>query len=106
MMSIKRKIALYHRTRDDIARRIVTDGFGDGDGYYLTNNHHSGVWFSDQVLDANEGAFGDTVIRIRLDEREIAQFEWIDEGKMYREWCIPVHLVNGSKSAEIVAPSV
>ena len=58
------------------------------------------------MLDANEGAFGDTVIRIRLDEQEITRFEWIDEGKTYREWCIPVQLVNGSKSAEIVGPSV
>ena len=59
------------------------------------------------MLDANEGAFGDTVIRIRLDEQEIAQFEWIDEGKTYREWCIPVQLVNGSNTnPHIEAPTV
>lgn len=95
-------ISLYHRTREDIARRIVAGGFSDGDGYYMTNNHHSGVWFSDQPLEANEGAFGNTLIRIRLDEREIAQFEWVERGKLYREWLIPVQLVNRSKSAEIV----
>jgi hypothetical protein len=95
-------ISLHHRTREDIAKRIVTGGFSDGDGYRMTNNHHSGVLFSHQPLEADEGAFGNTLIRIRLDEREIAQFEWVERGKSYREWLIPVQLVNCSKSAEIV----
>jgi len=33
---------------------------------------------------------------------EIAQSEWVEQGKSYREWLIPGQLVNCSKSAEIV----
>jgi hypothetical protein len=99
-------VTLHHRTGEDVAKRVVANGFNDDDGYYLTNNHHSGVWFSDQVLDANEGAFGDTIIRIRLDELEIAPFEWIEEGRAYREWLIPAQVVNESGSVEIVGARI
>ena len=87
-------ITIYHRTRADIAKSIVATGFQDGHGYFMTNIHHGGVWFSDRPLDSNEGAFGDTLICVRVDEREIERFEWIEEGKPYREWLIPARIVN------------
>jgi hypothetical protein len=41
-------------------------------------------------LDVNEGAEGDTLLRIDLSmpESDIADYEWIEEGKPYREWLI------------------
>jgi hypothetical protein len=87
-------ITIYHRTRADIAKSIVATGFQDGHGYFMTNIHHGGVWFSDRPLDSNEGAFRDTLICVRVDEREIERFEWIEEGKPYREWLIPARIVN------------
>jgi hypothetical protein len=87
-------IALYHRTRADIARSILATGFQDGDGYYMTNNHHGGVWFSDSPLGPEEGAYGDTMLFIRVHENEIVRFEWTDQEKPYREWLIPAHVVN------------
>jgi hypothetical protein len=89
-------ITLYHRTTKDIARRITADGFRDSEGYYGTENLHHGVWLSDRALDADEGAVGNAVLRVELtkDEPEIAQFEWIEDGKQYREWLIPASLIN------------
>jgi hypothetical protein len=89
-------ITLYHRTTEGIATRIVADGFRDREDYYLTENLHSGVWLSDRPLDANEGAVGNALLRVELNigDREIAEFEWIEDGKPYREWVIPACLIN------------
>jgi len=47
-------------------------------------------------LDENEGAVGNALLRVELNkkEHEIAQFEWIEDGKPYREWLIPSCLIN------------
>jgi hypothetical protein len=54
---------------------------------------HSGVWLSNIPLDENEGAKGDVLLRIDLDT-DVARFEWIEDGKPYREWLIPASIVN------------
>jgi hypothetical protein len=89
-------VTLYHRTTEDAARQILADGFGDGEGCYLTENLYSGVWLSGRPLDANEGACGNTLLRVELTkgEHKIAEFEWIEDGKPYREWLIPASLIN------------
>jgi hypothetical protein len=89
-------ITLYHRTTKDIARRIAADGFRDIEEYYSTENLHYGVWLSDRALDEDEGAVGNAVLRVELtkDEPEIARFEWIEDGKPYREWLVPASLIN------------
>ena len=76
-------VTLYHRTSENIARHIVVDGFGDSQDYYGTGNLHSGVWLSDHPLDADEGAVGNTLLRIELNlsDGEIARLEWIEDGK-------------------------
>ena len=55
-------------------------------------------------LDANEGADGDTLLLVELDliEQELAQFEWVEEGKDYREWLIPAALINAKAKVQIV----
>jgi hypothetical protein len=96
-------LTLYHRTTEANARQIIANGFRDGTGYYLTNRLWSGVWFSDQPLDENEGACGNVLLRIKLDKRrrEIAKFEWIEDGKGYREWLMPAALINKFGAVEI-----
>jgi|SoimicmetaTmtLMB_FD_contig_31_5853584_length_519_multi_1_in_0_out_0_2 hypothetical protein len=96
-------ITLYHRTDENIARKIIDGGFRDGKGYYMTPRLYSGVWVSDQPLDENEGANGNALIRIELakDEHEIEFFEWIEDGKPYREWLIPAALLNEFGKIEI-----
>jgi hypothetical protein len=83
---------LYHRT--SAADAILRDGFKDTTGYYLTSTEYNGVWFSDVPLDGNEGADGDMLLAVEIPEEVIAEYEWIEEGKPYREWLIPADLVN------------
>jgi hypothetical protein len=83
---------LYHRT--GAAHQILANGFRDGEGTYLTSVVHRGVWLSNMPLDCNEGAKGDQLLCLELDEQAIAEFEWIEEGKGYREWCIPAQIIN------------
>jgi hypothetical protein len=87
---------LWHRTSADRAESILREGFRDGHGGYMTDREFRGVWLSDQPLDSNDGAWGDTLLRVMLGctEDEISDFEWIEEGKAYREWLIPALFVN------------
>lgn len=102
----------YHRTYHP--RSILTEGFRDGSGTYLTANTYTGVWLSDVVLDCNDGANGHAVLAVDLDD-EISKYEWADEtlavdpitgepildadgrqvtGMGYREWLVPATIVN------------
>jgi hypothetical protein len=86
---------LYHRTSQEAASAILADGFQDVEGTYLTCNVHRGVWLADRPLDENEGAFGNVVLKVEgIDERTIADCEWIEDGKPYREWLIPAAVLN------------
>jgi hypothetical protein len=89
-------LTLFHRTTTEAAVLILGQGFRDGRGRYLTTQEWTGVWVSDVPLDNNEGATGEALLRIALtlDESEIAHYEWIEEGKGYREWLIPAALLN------------
>ncbi len=99
-----RPLVLYHRTTVKNANRILAHGFKDATGTYLTEQEWSGVppqkftgvWLSDQLLDINEGVPGDVVFVVTLDlsEAELDQYEWVEEGKPYREWLVPAELVN------------
>lgn len=46
---------------------------------------------------------GDSVLLVdlALSGKEIAQFEWIEEGKPYREWQIPAKLINENASIRV-----
>ena len=92
---------LFHRTTRKNVSNILRSGFVDGIGTYRTNTEHSGVWLSDMPLDANEGVFGDSllVVVLGLTEEQLADFEWIEDGKGYREWLIPAALVNTNAEA-------
>jgi hypothetical protein len=72
---------LYHRTTRQAARRIVAEGFRDGQGRYMTAQIHRGVWGADQILDENEGARGDTVLVVVIPEAVAGPYEWIEGGK-------------------------
>jgi hypothetical protein len=75
-------LTLWHRTRTENAALIRREGFRDGAGRYLTELKLSGVWLSDHPLDANDGAWGEVLLRVALDctEADIRDFEWIEEG--------------------------
>ena len=41
------------------------------------------------------------LVDLALSGKEIAQFEWIEEGKPYREWQIPAKLINENASIRV-----
>ena len=82
---------LYHRT--NASSQILAEGFRDGAGTYMTDREWRGVWLSDRVLDANEGAIGDAVLFVEIPEEEIAPYAWIQDIG-YREFLVPAELVN------------
>ena len=97
---------LFHTTY--AADAILTEGFRDGLGTYLTDQIYYGVWLADRTVDANEGADGDTVLVLDIPEEVIAPYEWVAEWPepdpsipaeviarlAYREFLVPAEIVN------------
>jgi len=80
----------------DVADAILRDGFRDATGPYMfIGIELTGVFLGDRPMDVNEGAKGDQVLRVELpDDIDVDDFELIEEGKTYREWCVPAALIN------------
>jgi hypothetical protein len=86
---------LYHRSTQEAAEQILTSGFRDGEGAYMITNWYRGVWIGDRPLDADEGAKEDTLLRVvACSQKYIARWEWVAEGKPYRERLVPSRIVN------------
>jgi len=85
---------LFHVTTARAAAAILGEGFRDGNGYG-TAESFSGVWLADRPLDVNEGAQGDTVLAVRfaVPLSALADYEWIEQGKPYREWLVPANFI-------------
>ena len=97
---------LFHRTSNDKAQTILAQGFRDGVGAYLTLGRWRGVWLSSIPLDENEGAEGDTLLKIDfgISDEELTQWEWVEDGKSYREFLIPADVVNRLSTVKVVPP--
>jgi len=95
---------LYHVTTRAVARCICENGFRDGVGYYGMTRLRRGVWLSEMPLDENEGAEGDTVLRVvlRMSEGELERYEVVEEGKPYREWLVPARVLNRNMRVEVI----
>jgi hypothetical protein len=85
---------LYHVTSEEAARSILRDGFLDGRGTYLTIQEWTGVWLSDSPVSVNEGAQGETILAVDIPLDLVLDYEWVEEGKPYREFLVPARLVN------------
>ena len=90
---------VYHRTFYSAA--ILREGFRDSTDTYMTTREHTGVWVSDCPLDENEGADGDVLLTLSVPIDVFAQYEWLEEGKPYRESLIPAAILN-----TLAAPTV
>ena len=93
---------LYHSTTEEDASCILREGFRDRTDYYLTDELHTGVWLSDRPLDENEDVASGALLSVELDEARVTPFEWIEEGKPYRELLIPANIVNGSPVSRVL----
>jgi hypothetical protein len=54
-----------------------------------------GVFLSDKPRDGNEGAGGDKLVKVTLPDDccDFSCYELVEEGKPYREWCIPAEII-------------
>ncbi|WP_131811902.1 hypothetical protein [Mycobacterium mantenii] len=93
----------YHTT--DAAEAVLRDGFRDTTGsYMIVGLELTGIWLSNRPLDVNEGTKGDQVLRVKLpDDIDIGDFEVIEEGKPYREWCVPAELINARATVTLLS---
>jgi hypothetical protein len=88
---------LYHVTSPAAADAILKTGFRDTTGNYGTDRLWSGVWLADRPLDINDtGRLAEATLEVTLKiaEAKLAEYEWVQAGKNYREWLIPAQIVN------------
>jgi hypothetical protein len=76
---------VYHTTTEAAARAIVHEGFRDHTGCYMTTQQFTGVWVADRPLDYSEGCKGDTLLGLTIPDTLFVEYEWVEEGKPYRE---------------------
>ncbi len=95
----------FHST--DAAYVILRDGFRDGTGNYMFSGLTlTGVFIADRPVDCNEGATGAQVLAVELvDEVTIAEFELVEDGKPYREWCVPAEILNRHATVRLPKPA-
>lgn len=93
----------FHRT--PVGEAILLSGFRDASGSYgLAASTLTGVFLSDVPLDINEGAEGGDLLEVTLPaDVALDDFELVEEGKPYREWCVPASLLNDRGSIRLVS---
>jgi hypothetical protein len=97
----------YHRTTAEFADAILAGGFMDYTSNYMTSASHTGVWLSNTPVDE-----GDVIpavmnslllVEISLSEKELAEYEWVQEGSgSYREWLIPASVINANSKVTMI----
>jgi len=97
-------LVFYHRTSDEGVAAILENGFKDSEGFYGMGIELKGVWISNRPLDINEGTAPGPLLRIMLRtvEAQLEEFEVINDGATYREWCLPAALLNSKATAEVI----
>ena len=87
-------LTVFHRTTRTAAEQILRSGFRDTTARYLTDREWSGVWVADRPLDNSEGASGEALLQVEIAEEILTDYEWVEEGKPYREWLVPADILN------------
>ena|ERR1700722_20023862 len=89
----------YHTTAAPDA--IMQGGFRDATDDYMIGELRTGVWLADRPLGIMDGTADGAVVCIDVPDELFAEYEWIKEGKGYREALIPASLVNRHGPARI-----
>ena len=97
---------LYHVASSSAAAAILLGGFVDGEGKYGTERKLRGVFLSNRALDTNEGvrSSGDIVLAVTfvsMPLSDLDEYELAEDGKSYREWCIPASVVQRRATVQI-----
>jgi hypothetical protein len=96
------KIVFFHRTTAKNAKKILSGGFRDTTGKYMTDAELTGVWVSREVHDEGDTTRASVVLAIQLKiaADKLDYYEVKEDGKPYREWCIPASILNKGKISE------
>jgi len=89
---------LYHLTNAERVEAILREGFKDQPGNHGTDDELSGVWLSNRPLDSNEVGGPDEnliilLVTFSVPLSELADYEWVEEGRDHREWLIPADVI-------------
>ncbi len=87
-------ISLFHGTSKAAAEQIRAHGFRDATGTYMTSRKVTGTWLSDRPLDESEGACSQAYFEVEIEGSLVEPYEWIEEGKPYREFLVPARIIN------------
>jgi hypothetical protein len=49
---------------------------------------------SDRPLDENKGACSEAYFEVQIERSLVEEYEWIEEGKPYREFLVPATIIN------------
>jgi hypothetical protein len=91
----------FHGTSRAAARAILSEGWRDGRGKYLTDTEHTGVWLSDRPNDQEMAAMDGILLVVEVPALLVEPPEWIEEGKEYREFLVPAALLNSHGTVAI-----
>jgi len=92
---------LFHVTRH--AAQILAAGFRDGSGSYGFDVELSGVFVSDQPVDAHE-ATGDLLIVELGDDVDLSPYEIVEDSAppgWRHEWIVPAALLNAAATTRL-----
>lgn len=60
------------------------------------------MFLSDVPVDGNEGATGDELLEVLLpDGTDLSEYEIVEDGKPWREWCVPAALLNRAATVRV-----
>jgi hypothetical protein len=94
-------LEFYHRT--NIAAVITHDGFRNTENY-MSAPTLRGVFLSDIPVDRNEGTKGRQLLEITLPlSCDVSEYELIEKGKTYREWCVPAEIINKNATVRLLS---
>jgi hypothetical protein len=63
-------------------------------GNYLTLHEWTGVWLSSEPLDEQSGGYSGDAVVVEIPAELVEPYEWIEEGKAFREFLVPAALAN------------
>jgi hypothetical protein len=91
---------LYHVTDRESAERILREGFADSEVIHDNRELQIGVWLADRCLAGEEdvgprlGPVPDVALAVELTPEEVEPHERREDGKPYREFCVPARILN------------
>jgi hypothetical protein len=89
----------YHRTTAENGAAILREGFRDSEGTWGTLTLHRGVWVTlerpwDLLITGPPPGDDPALLIVEVPETAVAESEWIEEGKGYRELLVPAEVLN------------